>query len=556
MRQLLLASALALSALPSFSQQTLVETIEVRVANIDVVVRDRSGHSISGLTKDDFELFDDGVPQKITNFYEVRRGEESSGDSGSSQEQVPLEVRQRRIVIFVDSASLTPTRKSAVLRSVEKFIDQKLRPEDRCMLVSWRFDTQVVTPFTNDRVALKRGLESIAHSGPFGSSSRTNLDLVKTQIQQLFNLAFDSQGDRIAVISFPDAYERSRDLVTRHGYALEAQERQLLGALDAVTTNMAGLDGKKVLVFVSETMPENPAADLYRFTNNLFGPYLNQNLVMDFETSLGVVGNDIPTEIDQMARDASANGVTIYTIGAAASDSDFSADSADTVDYTYTFARDANTSATLETVASMTGGVAITRTSNFDLAFDTIDRDLSSYYSLGYKPAGEGGDQHRITVKVKNPAYRVRSRRAFVVKSGDEQMADRVVANLYVDSTSNQWPVSIRMGKSKRDGRYFVVPVQIVIPPTLTLIPQGDNNLAGSFILYFAVGDASGRTSTVMRRPEDLKIPATSVATVRAKPMTFTTAFRIRGGESLLSVAIIDQLSGTMGFARAKIVAR
>ena len=49
---------------------------------------------------------------------------------------------------------------------------------------------------------------------------------------------------------------------------------------------------------------------------------------------------------------------------------------------------------------------------------------------------------------------------------------------------------------------------------------------------------------------------ATAEKTVRAKPMMFTTSLRVNSGDSMLSVAIIDQLSGTVGFARMKIAAR
>ena len=56
-----------------------------------------------------------------------------------------------------------------------------------------------------------------------------------------------------------------------------------------------------------------------------------------------------------------------------------------------------------------------------------------------------------------------------------------------------------------------------------------------------------------MRRPQRLKIPATSEWAVRAKPMTYTTAIRVNPGESQLSVAIIDQVSGATGFAHTKI---
>ena len=81
MRARLAALLTLIAATSVFPQQPLVETIEVRVANVDVVVRDRHGNPVVGLTKDDFELFDDGARQNLTNFYEVRRGEDASGQS-------------------------------------------------------------------------------------------------------------------------------------------------------------------------------------------------------------------------------------------------------------------------------------------------------------------------------------------------------------------------------------------------------------------------------------------------------------------------------------------
>src|SRR5213079_2474170 len=154
MRALKPAFILWLVAAAAGAQQTLVETIEVRVANVDVVVRDHAGNPVADLTKDDFELYDDGVRQTLTNFYEVRRSDAAAPEAGSD---VPLEVRQRRVVVFIDAASLTPSRKKAMLESVQRFIDKGMRPEDQCMLVSWRMATEVVTPFTNDKAVLKRG---------------------------------------------------------------------------------------------------------------------------------------------------------------------------------------------------------------------------------------------------------------------------------------------------------------------------------------------------------------------------------------------------------------
>lgn len=555
MRVITTSLFVALAALPSFAQQTLIETIEVRVANIDVVVHDRAGNPVTGLTKDDFELYDDKVPQAITNFYEVRRSEETGAPRDAAAE-VPLEVRQQRIVVFVDASSLTPARTASVLASVQKFIDNRMRPEDRVMLVVWRMGLHVITPFSNDKDALKRGLAEIARYGPAGDSNVRAIANVRRNIADLFDTAEREQGAARALITWEQAYAQSRAFVDRYAQQLLVHQSHLIDAIDDVAGGMAGLDGKKVLLFVGEYFAEHPAAELYGYVEHLFADHLDRNDLTNFESLTGTIGDTMPGEIEQLARDAAGNGVTIYAIGVASGDKDVTGENDRESDFGYAFSRDANTATALQRVAELTGGVAITRTSNFDLAFDTIQRDLASYYSLGYRPAGEGMRQHKIRVRTKNRAYTVRARQTFVAKSTDDQMTDRVIANLYVDPAKNEWPIAIRTGLPKSDGKRFVVPVQIVIPATVTLLPDARENLAGNFTMYFVVGDPNGATSTVLRRPETINIPKNLEATARAKPMLFNTLLRVNPGESTLSVAIIDWLSGTVGFARTKLAAK
>src|SRR5687767_8426539 len=42
--------------------------VEVNYVDVDVVVTDEKGNFISGLTRDDFEVFEDGKPQKVDTF--------------------------------------------------------------------------------------------------------------------------------------------------------------------------------------------------------------------------------------------------------------------------------------------------------------------------------------------------------------------------------------------------------------------------------------------------------------------------------------------------------
>jgi hypothetical protein len=267
-----------------------------------------------------------------------------------------------------------------------------------------------------------------------------------------------------------------------------------------------------------------------------------------------IAGQTMPAKIEDVAKTASADGVTMYAIGTGDENAEFSSESNISVDTNEASSRIANTASALNTMAEITGGIAITRTTNFDLAFDTISRDLDSYYSLGYRPPNAvSADRRKIVVTTKNRAYSVRTREMLVLKSADDQMSDRVVANLYSDGLRGH-PAD-HGEEDRRSGRLDVpIPIQVVMPATLTLAQDGA--LVGGLVLFAVVGSADGRTSDVMRRPQGLKIPPNAEAAVRAKPMTYSTAIRVKGGESTLSIAVLDQISGTMGFARAKIFAR
>src|SRR3954452_3938526 len=49
---------------------TFLETLDVRITNVDVVVTDRAGKAVRNLGRDDFVILENGAPQTITNFAE------------------------------------------------------------------------------------------------------------------------------------------------------------------------------------------------------------------------------------------------------------------------------------------------------------------------------------------------------------------------------------------------------------------------------------------------------------------------------------------------------
>ena len=108
----------------------LAEAVEVTVVNIDVVVRDRTGRQLAGLTRDDFALFVDGKKTEITNFSGPAGGGASAlGTAPGLRAEAPAAPasggaavaggRQRlNLVICVDSFNLQQFRRNRLLEQV------------------------------------------------------------------------------------------------------------------------------------------------------------------------------------------------------------------------------------------------------------------------------------------------------------------------------------------------------------------------------------------------------------------------------------------------------
>jgi Ca-activated chloride channel family protein len=110
------------------------------VINISTLVSDRSGRYIPQLTKDDFEVFEDGVRQQVSFF---------------GNEEVPFNVALLMDVSGSVSSSLKDIKKAAI-----EFVRQ-LRPNDRVMVVCFDQHIMYLTDFTNDRQRLESAINGV-----------------------------------------------------------------------------------------------------------------------------------------------------------------------------------------------------------------------------------------------------------------------------------------------------------------------------------------------------------------------------------------------------------
>jgi len=254
---------------------------------------------------------------------------------------------------------------------------------------------------------------------------------------------------------------------------------------------------------------------------------------------------------------ANSSGITLYPIEAGGKPGDIaSMDASRHVRLSRSggAAAPSTVGATLTAIADATGGKALTGSSNFQLAFEAIAGDLTTYYSLGYRSTDQRQDRMKsIDVRLKNKKYVVRTRRSVVEQTVSTEMSDAVAANLFRPLAANDLQIrAIADPPSSNGADTIAVPVTVTIPTaSLTLLPDG-SNLTGRFSIFAAFVRNDGAVSQVTRQEQQFRFPAASRE--RRKEITVKLAVTADARTDGISIGVMDEASHATGFASVKLI--
>lgn len=188
---LLTCSALLPTALfPQEPPQNVIR-VNVNLVLVDATVKNKAGQIMGDLKQENFELREDGTPQKIEIF---------------SRDEIPLDVAL--VLDLSDSIGpfLVPLRQAANIAL------SALKPEDQVALFTFSTEAQMRVPFTHDKSQIANMI------GGFQAGGATNInDAIFLPAQYLLNAP---QKDRRVIILISDDVGTSaggqgtRDIVT------------------------------------------------------------------------------------------------------------------------------------------------------------------------------------------------------------------------------------------------------------------------------------------------------------------------------------------------------
>ncbi|HTQ79928.1 MAG TPA: VWA domain-containing protein, partial [Thermoanaerobaculia bacterium] len=224
------------------------EVVDVSVVNVDVYVTDKQGNRVTGLTKNDFEMFEDNKPVAITNFFAVEGGKaqgvpseaapaESGAPSGALEPPPVPEDQRLRLVVYIDNYNIHPFNRNKVMRDLRNFLRDHIARSDQVMLVTYDRELHVRRPFTSDPEMIAGAL--------------TELETVTGNA-----VHFDSdRRDVIDRINESQSYQEAENFVHLYAESVFNDLSFTIDAMKKIVDSLAGLPGRKAIVYVSDGIP-------------------------------------------------------------------------------------------------------------------------------------------------------------------------------------------------------------------------------------------------------------------------------------------------------------
>lgn len=514
----------------SVTQQLVIET---------VIIKDKSGNPVEGLKKDDFLVLEDGKPQEIKIFDHETLSETAAVDTNldtdikleKKREEKPpepevksvtanqiapekpgdLKYKDRRLlVLFFDLTSMPIPDQVRAQKEAQKFLKTQMTPSDLVAIMTFSSDVRVVQDFTDDRDLLNKDIKNIVIGEGQGFDEATS---------------DDSTSDTGAAFVQDDTE-----------FNIFNTDRQL-AALETAVRMLGSLNETKALVYFASGMTRN-GLDNDAQMRATINAAIRSNTKFYTVDARGLVATAPLGD----ATKTSPGGSGMYTGSSGkAAQSNFAAQQE-----------------TLFTLAADTGGKALLDNNDLSMGIQQAQKDISSYYILGYYSHNEklDGQFRKVDIKLKptiTAKYSVDYRHGyyagkeftkFTASDKERQLTEALMLSDPV--TDLNIAAEIDYFRLARD-RYFI-PVEVKIPGSeLVLAKKGG---AQHTVIDFIgqVSDATtGKTVQNVRDLADIKLSDQNAADLSKHPIAYDTGFSLPPGKYKFKILARENETGKMG---------
>ncbi len=532
---------------PPQKQEPPAARVTTRLVQVNVVAQDRNGQPVADLTRDDFEVTEQGKPQRISVF-SIESNRKAIGRAdvlpANTFSNLPSSAgaTQNFTVILFDTLNTPFADQITAKRELIGFL-QEIGPQDRVALYGLGNSLRALHDFTGNSAALVR---AIAHYGTALSS-----DLVRSTPLTEDNSSAAITAQERAIVEEMDRFLNESNRLVADVY-LERRMSLTLQALETISYHLAALPGRKSLIWISASFPFSYGSDIFQVNQANAG---SKNFAENIASVARAITNANVAIYPVDARGFISSAVSNPGTSAAAV-----VGSARQPQRTDQAAMDQVLSShnTMQELAERTGGRALYSTSDVKGAIQRALDDSRVTYTLGYYPSDTKLDRRFRTIKVsiKRPGVQLKYRRGYYAipdePSDDAHIQNAIVAAAARALDATGVSFSCRIDRSPATtgaspaGNSDLPLVLGIVPDSLKL-DDNQGSWVGGIDLVFVQLDETGGIVASVGRSIPLRLTAAEHKQLLTDGLLLNTAVNLNPKSERVRIVIRDRMSGSLG---------
>ena len=568
LRFALVACLIVAVAVPVVYAQQLTEKIDVNLVNVDVTVTSK-GQPARGLTRDDFEVLEDGVPQTITNFYAIEgsrvkpapaapavQAEATAAALTAVVPAPPADERfRRKVLVVIDNRHTSRHNRDVALQKLEQFINSSFASGTYDWSIAMISDrAYLLLPLTADKTRIHDALAQVRNA----MAERTMRQIAATDVRL-------TEADRSVHMSDFDQVETKDPKIKSNGIVVAvspAGMSPLEGSAD-LTNNMFQT-GKRFEQAADIGITYSSIRDATRSFANAPGRkiiLLLTGAFSDEESPIGTIESALASQHtarlttlrERLIREANVSNASLYivdteglqTVNARAEHDQYEANAVAFGDLAGTHSM---VGGPLYWIARETGGRMFS--GNFvDRSLRDFDVSSSDFYSLAYRPNHPvDGKYHAITVRLKKPGRAsLVYRKGYSAVAVEQQLARAMTSAMAAEIQPSTMPITMLLGPASAPDAQggVIVSIQAAVPSSALQFVPVRIGLVAHVDFYVSVFDERGRIVTTFRTVREARANA---GTESAGNFVESEKMRLRKGVMYrVVVAMHDQVNDAVG---------
>ncbi|MGH9434126.1 MAG: VWA domain-containing protein, partial [Terriglobia bacterium] len=498
---------------------------------VDVRVYDKKGNPVANLKESDFQVSEDGAPQKINSFEleNVDRLLQAQATSGPPAvidlshippgTQVKSIIQNHRmIVLFLDLTSMQVDDLMRALNAATNFIQKQMTPADLVALVTYTSDLRVIQDFTNNRTLLEKALKAVE----VGNSN----DLATAGSVGAAGGA-DASGNTIVTQDTSEAFTPDETEFN----IFNTDEK--LAAIESLSDMLSGIPGRKNVIQFSSGIEQTGIENQAQLRATIDAAN-RADVSLYTVDARGLVA--LPPGGD--ATSSSPSGIGIYTNQALSSQ----------VNDLH------NGRETLASLATETGGRTFYDMNDFSQAFKDVQTLNTTYYLLGYTPTDTGSDgrfRHiRVTVDV--AGLKIQGRPGYYAPKNFRQFSKedkeaQLEQAMDLDSPFVELPLAVEASYFLRPDKKYDVVLAAKMPGSAISFLQKSGLHRTVFDFAWRATDPSGHIAAALRDTLPVKLENTAYQQVVSGNILYEGGFVLPPGKYKLKAVVRENESGKLG---------